>query len=314
MRPSRLLIAPLVLASLLGSACNPRKSTGMVVADTVAARQEVEQLMARHYAAFAKGDVDAWTQVMTDSVYLSAADPSPAVVGRRNVRNKMVAEFGPAFAAGLTLTIQPAAHAIWVSEDGRTSASSYELDYVSTFQNKSYPVRLRSSILLARDSAQWHILAAHYSRPIGQDSLFMAVVNQRIPPAGMVESGLPASSDDLMHHFNRDLADISVAPLARNVVLMMPGGGIIEGEQAARRALVEWLGRPGNAKNAGTGARAALSGSGTTGWVATNLNVPIYAGPESGVAPIRALVVYHRNKDRWEIIQAHFSVGLPSRT
>lgn len=314
MRIVRLLPSVLLLAPVLGSACKPGESSPAMAVDTVAARQEVEGLMTQHYAAFARGDVEGWTGVMADSVFLSAADPSPPAVGRNRVRDKMTAEFGPAFAAGLTLSVEPTAHEIWVSEDGKSAASSYELNYVSTFQNRAYPVQLRSSVLLARDSAGWRILAAHYSRPIGLDTLFLAVVNQRIPPAGFIAADTSsAGAGELAKRFAQDLRDISLAPLAENVVVILPGGGMIKGAPAARAALVEWLGRPGNAGEAGTGLRAALAPSGATGWVATNLKVPIYAGPESGVAPIRALVIYHRARNQWEIVQAHFSVGLPSR-
>ncbi|MEO8199015.1 MAG: nuclear transport factor 2 family protein [Gemmatimonadota bacterium] len=305
------LITTLMLAMLLTSGCKPRRSAGATAVDTVAARQSVEIFLAQHYAAFARGDVDYWTQVMADSVYLSTAEPASPVVGKSQVHARMAAEFGPALAVGVHIAITPAAHAIWISDDGRTAASTYELNYVSTYQNKSYPVHLRSSILMIRDSARWEILATHYSRPISQDTLFMALVNHQIPEAGRMEPAV--SSTALDDQFRHDLADISKAPLADNVVLIMPAGGIVAGREAARNTLVEWLGRPGNAREAGTGLRAVLTPSGTAGWVAANLDVPIYAGPESGTAPVRVLMIYRQSQGKWEIIQGHFSVGLRSR-
>jgi hypothetical protein len=311
MRLAGLRISSLIALSLLLAACQARSPASHAAADTTAVRQDLERMLTSHYQAFQDGDVPRWSAEMVDSVFLTAADPSPSLVTRQAVQEKMEREFGPARAAGITLSITPQSHEIWVSEDGRSAASTYELDYVSTYQKKSYPVKLRSTIVFAHDSVGWRILAAQYSRPLGMDTLFMAVVNGRIPAVPPIEAAASPGAGELSDQFRRDVADISKATLSANATIVLPGT-VAVGQQEARSALVEWLGRPGNAQIA-SGIRAALAPSNTTGYVATNLNVPIYAGPESGVAPIRALVVYHLAGDHWEIVQAHFAVGLPSR-
>ncbi|MEO8295713.1 MAG: nuclear transport factor 2 family protein [Gemmatimonadota bacterium] len=302
--------APLLLMTLLGIGCERQTAAG-AAADTTAVRQELEQVLTTHYAAFEQGDVARWSDLMIDSVFLSAADPTPSLYTREAVREKMEREFGPARAAGITLSIRPESHEIWVSNDGRSAASTYELNYVSTYRNREYPVKLRSSILFERDSTVWKIAAAQYSRPLAKDTLFMAVMNGRIPSALPADGSVSSAAGEVADQFRRDVADVSKAALASNVVVVMPEGAAV-GATAARMALLEWLGRPGNATVA-SGIRSDLTPSHNTGYVACTLNVPIYAGPESGIAPIRALVIYHLKGKQWEIIQAHFSVGLPSR-
>jgi len=307
MKAPRVIVASLSVFAALSAAC--RQGSQGQAADTTAVRETIERFMADHYAAFQRGEVSAWSGHMAEQVLLIAADPAEALSGRAAVLAQMQKDFGPAFAAGLKLSIEPGAHTTWVNENGRSAATIYDLAYTATIQNRSYPLHLRSSSVLERDSGGWTIDAEHYSRPIQQDTLFLALMSNKVPEPASISGNVPPSADPVAAQFRADIADISQATLAPEVAVITPGG-ISRGAVDTRSTLIEWLGPPGSAREEGSGIRAALTSSPTVGWVATNLKVPVFAGPESAIATMRVLFVYHLKGKHWELMQGHISVGV----
>lgn len=292
---------------LLAAGC--RESPARNDPATLAARRDsLKTFMGERFAAFEKGNWEAWTGQMADSAFLTAADPGRALSGRDSILAVMRADYGPSFAAGLTLHIAADSEDIWVDDSARVAAVTSDLDYQINIQDQHVPLKLRATTLLGRDSAGWKVLVEHYSRAMTYDSLFMALVGHQVRgPAGVGQSVTEAGGE-LIGQFRRDLKDFSRASFADHAVVVTPGE-IVHGAVAVRTALTTWLGLPGNATEANTGMRTALAPGATTGWVATTLYVPIFAGAESSVAPVRVLIIYHIAGDHWEIVQAHFSVG-----
>jgi ketosteroid isomerase-like protein len=280
---------------------------------TSARRDSLKAFFTERYSAFEKGNWDAWAGQMADSAFLTAADPGRALSGRDSILAVMRADYAPAFGAGLTMHVASDSQDIWIDDSARVAAVTTDLDYQITIQEQHVPLRLRVTTLLGRDSAGWKVLVEHYSRAISYDSLFMALLGRQVrAPAAVGQSVSPAAGE-LISQFRRDLKDFSKAPFAENAVVVTPGE-IARGAAAVRAALATWLGLPGNATEANTGTRVALAAGATTAWLATTLYVPIFAGPESAVAPVRVLLIYHIAGDRWEIVQAHFSVGWAPRS
>jgi ketosteroid isomerase-like protein len=301
----------LALAALPG--CDRKTGVSSYRPDTAGVRVVVDSLMRNHFSAFQRGDIDTWSDIFGDSVFFTAADPANVFTGRDSVRARMQEDLGKVTQSGITLAIQPSSSRIWVTDDGRTAGATYELDYSATYQNQTFPYRLRSSYLLERDTTTgWKVLAAQYSRPVRYDTLFMALVQHQVSGSAAVGGETPPSAAAVVQRFRADMRDISQAEFTPTVIVVTPGS-VASGPDQARRALAEWLGPAGNATEQGTGVRGGLTQAGSVGWVATNLNVPVFAGPESATAPIRAFFVYRLEAGRWKLAQASLSVGMRER-
>ena len=305
----RVSIATALLASTLTFGCSKGSSPPTTAVDTTAIRSSVDSMMRGHFAAFERGDLAGWTGIMADDVFLTAADPAEVFDSRDAALAEMKRDFTPAFQAGLKLSVRPRASFVWVENNGRTATATFDLDYTVSIANQTHPYRLRASYLLAGDTTGWQVLASQYSRPVSYDSLFMALAQRRIPtPAAGTGAVLP-SAGEIAEQFRRDIKDISKANFASNAVVITPGS-IVQGAEAASRELGQWMGPAGNVIEPRNELRSQLTPSGTAGYVGTNLLIPVFAGPESLPAPMRALFVYRLGNNRWEIVQASLSVGL----
>jgi len=311
-KPAGPSLALALAVGLLAAGC--RESGARIDPGTISARRDsLKAYFAERYSAFEKGNWDAWAGEMVDSAFLIAAEPGRALSGRDSILAAMRADYAPAFAAGLTLHVASDSQDIWLDDSARVAAVTTDLDYQVSIQEQHVPLRLRVTTLLGRDSAGWKILVEHYSRAIEYDSLFMALMGRQVRAPAAVGQSVSQAAGELINQFRRDLKDFSKAKFAEDAVVVTPGE-IARGAAAARGALATWLGLPGNATEANTGIRVALAPGSRTGWLATTLYVPIFAGPESAVAPIRVLLIYHVAGDHWEIVQAHFSVGWTPRS
>lgn len=307
MNPPRLAFKLAFALTLLAAGCGESAARNQP-ALLAARRDSLKAFFAERNAAFEKGNWEAWAGQMADSAFLTAADPGRALSGRDSILAAMRADYAPAFAAGLTMHVASDSQDIWFDDSARVAAVTTDLDFQVAIQEQHVPLRLRVTTLLGRDTAGWKVLVEHYSRAVPYDSLFMALVGRQVRAPASVGQSVPEAAGELINQFRRDLRDFSRAAFADNAVVVTPGE-IVHGAPAARRALATWLGLPGNATEANAGMRAGLAPAAATGWLATTLYVPIFAGAESSVAPIRVLLVYHVAGDHWEIVQAHFSVG-----
>ena len=305
-----LLALTIGLGGLACDKASPREPQPQV--DSAAVRAGVDSAMRSHFSAFERGDIMTWSGMLADSVFFTAADPTNVFPSRDSVQQKMQQDLGQALKTGVKLTIRPMRDRIWVADDGLTAGATYELDYEVTYREQRFGYRLRTSYLLVRDSSGWKALAAQYSRPVSYDTLFMALVSHQVPGAARVGGQVPSSAGEILPRFRADIRDIGKASIAAAAVIVTPGS-VAEGPEKGRRELAQWLGPVGNATEPGDGVRGGLNPSGTVGWVASNLHVPVFAGPESAIAPMRAFFVYRLAGDRWDLVQASLSVGLRER-
>ena len=307
MRSASLL---LVLATLPG--CDRPPGAAGAPSDPAGVRAEVDSVMRSHFAAFERGDVDAWSAILADSVFFTAADPGGVFDNRDSVSARMKRDLERVAQSGIKLAIRPTGTQIWVTADGRAAGAASELDYSATYQDRTFQYRLRSSYLLEHGPGGWTVLAAQYSRPVAYDTLFLALVQHRVASGAAVGDQITSETGPVIQQFRADIADISQAVLAPEAIVVTPGSSG-SGPSPAQQELAGWLGPPGRVTEQGTGLRAGLTRSGQVGWVATNLLVPVFAGPESAVAPMRALFIYRLAGRRWKLAQASLSVGMKER-
>lgn len=302
----------LLVVAYGGSACEKKSGETAPPADTARVAAELDSTMRNHFSAFERGDISTWSGILADNVFFTAAGPTDVFAGRDSATAKMQQDIGRVREAGITLAIQPVRHLIWVADQGRTAGATYELDYAVTYQDQRFSYRLRSAYLLERDTTGWKALAAQYSRPVSYDTLFMALVRRTVPRAAGIGGPVPSAAGAVVQRFRTDIRDIGQAAIADDAAIVTPST-VVKGSEQGRRELAQWLGPVGNTTEPGDGLRGGLNTSGTVGWVATNLSVPVFAGPESAIAPMRALFVYRLAGARWEIVQASLSVGLKER-
>lgn len=273
-----------------------------------AAGDSVTQLMQERFAAFSRADWTAWAASLAPDAFLSTADPGRALAGRDSILQVTRTNDQPARAAGISMILDPGRPRLWVDTSLTTAVISFPISYLIKAGDQSWNVPLRSTSVLGRDSGDWQVWAEHYSRPIGYDTLFNSLLRHQVPEPVSLAQDIGPGAGELVAQFRRDLRDFSQAVFAGDAVVVLPDT-ILSGPQAISAALKTWMGPPGNATLADKGIRAGLTPDARTGWVTTILYVPIFAGPESSVAPIRVLVVYHLAGDHWEILSGHFSVA-----
>jgi ketosteroid isomerase-like protein len=307
-RGSRGSASAALLLVALGLGCERAENT-TAQPDTAALRAAVDSTMVDHFRAFEQGDMVRWSRILAEDVHFVQADPANVFASRDSARRKMEQDIGQVREMGIKLEIRPLNHWTWLASTGRAAGTTYDLQYEASYQNQRYSYRLRASYLLEEDSNEWKVCAAHYSSPIMYDTLFMALAQNRIQPLAGVAGQAPSGLDSLLLQFRSDLRDISTATIAANATVVSPGA-IVQGGENGRRELAQWLGPAGSAAEHGGGIRGGVDESETIGWVAANLRVPVFAGPESAVAPMRALFAYRRTGSRWEIVQVSLSVGL----
>jgi hypothetical protein len=301
------------LLVLTGVACRKAGSgDSRPAVDAAVVRADVDSAMRSHFSAFERGDMAAWSRLLGPDIFFTAADPADVFASRDSVGQSMERKFVLAREAGVTLAMRPRSNVIWVDDDGGTAAATYDLDYTVTYKNQVFPYHLRAAYLLERDSSGWTALATQYSRPVTYDSLFMSLVSRQVSGAARVGGQVPSAAGEVVTQFRADIRDIRKANLAADAMVVTPGS-MIQGAEPARQELAQWLGPVGNATEPGDGIRGGLNRSGTVGWVATNLYVPVFAGPESAIAPMRAFFVYHLAANKWELVQISLSVGLKER-
>jgi ketosteroid isomerase-like protein len=303
--------AGILLSVMMVSGCERKPGPATATVDTTAARAVVDSVMRNHFDAFQRGDIDTWGSILADDVFFTAADPANVFDNRDSVSARMKQDFQRVAESGIGLAIRPISSRIWLTDDGQTAGATNELDYAITYQAQSFSYRLRSSYLLEHDASGWKVLAAQYSRPIAYDSLFMNLTRRLVPGTAPVGGQVSSAAGEVVQQFRADIRDIRTAHLAPGAVVVTPGS--IASGPAAVRELGDWLGPVGNATEPGNGIRGGLNRSGTVGWAASNLYVPVFAGPESAIAPMRALFVYRLAESRWELAQASLSVGMKER-
>jgi hypothetical protein len=302
----------LLLVVVGASGCEKKPGETVHQVDTARVAAELDSTMRHHFSAFERGDIGTWSSLLADEVFFTAAGPADVFASRDSAREKMQQDIERVMETGITLAIRPLSHLIWVADQGRTAGATYDLDYGVTYQDQRFSYRLRSAYLLERDTSGWKVLAAQYSRPVSYDTLFMALVRRIVPAAAGLGGQVPAAVGEVVQQFRSDIRDIGQAAIAGDAAIVTPGT-LVKGPERGRPELAQWLGPVGNATEPGDGLRGGLNTSGTVAWLATNLRVPVFAGPESAIAPMRALFVYRFAGNQWEIVQASLSVGLKER-
>lgn len=301
----------LFLALVLASGCQRKAVKAAVSVDSIG-RKEVDSVLRSHFEAFQRGDIDAWSAILSPDVFFTAADPAGVFTTRDSISARMRQDLSRVAESGISLAIQPTDSRIWVTDDGQTAGATFALDYSVTYQARTFAYRLRSSYLLERDSAGWKALAVQYSQPVSYDTLFMLLVRHQIPAARPVGGQIPPAMAAIEQQFRSDIRDITAAAIMPSAAVVTPGG-LITGSDQTRRELAQWLGPAGSVTAPEHGVRGGLNRRGSVGWLATNLYVPVFAGPENAVAPMRAFVVYRLQGNRWVLAQASLSVGMKDR-
>lgn len=308
---ARLPTVSLLLVVVLAPGCEKKPGEAAAQVDTARVAAELDSTMRHHFSAFERGDIATWSSILAEDVFFTAAGPDDVFASRKSARDKMQEDIGRVLESGITLSIQPLSHLTWLAHQGQTAGATYDLDYRVMYQEQRFSYRLRAAYLAERDSTGWKVLAAQYSRPVAYDTLFMALVRGIVPGTAGIGGPVPAAGD-VVQRFRADIRDIGQATIANDAAILTPGA-LVKGPEQGRRELAQWLGPVGNANEPGDGLRGGLNSTGTVGWVGTNLRVPVFAGPETAIAPMRALFVYRLAGKRWELVQASLSVGFQER-
>jgi ketosteroid isomerase-like protein len=77
-----------------------------------------------------------------------------------------------------------------------------------------------------------------------------------------------------------------------------------------RALFAKWASRWGALYLRPDGIRAEMT-SEEMGWVGANVEILVRNRDQKVKMPLRALVVYQKERESWSIVHAHFSVGIP---
>jgi hypothetical protein len=268
----------------------------------------LDLIVRAHLMAFEQGDFESWGAKMLSTVFMMAADPAEVFTGRQAALDEMHKDFDEAFAEGMQLSIWPQGIYLGVSPDRQMAWSAAPLDYSVVFGEEVLPFHLRETNIFYRQSNQWSVAAAHYSRGLPAQEIWQGFTNGRFPAPHPVGDRIDPDAELLVVHFEQHLADLTLLPVAVNAYLFGPQeGDQADGAAAVQELLAEMAHRYGALRLRSDGLRASLASGGRAGWIAANV--------ESSVAGVpyvfRLLAAYAAGEAGWELVQAHLSVGVP---
>jgi ketosteroid isomerase-like protein len=270
---------------------------------------EVEYLVREHLAAFGRGDFDAWGAAFAPDVFFTAADPEEVFFKREDAVAEMHRDFDEAFDDGLQIEVEPVSFHVGLSPDRMFAWSAAPLRYTVSFQGEINSFTLRHTSLLSNVGQHWSIRATHYSLTLPESRIQAALAGGYLPAPNTIDDARPAGAKNLIEQFMHQIDDLSTAMISQDAFVFGPfPEQDAEGEDAVRALFVEcgssWSGlrlRP-------DGVRAELV-SGSIGWVGANVEA-VYADGRVPM-PLRWLAIYQRERERWSVVHAHISVGIP---
>jgi ketosteroid isomerase-like protein len=273
--------------------------------------QEVEDLVREHLAAFARGDFDAWGKSLAPNVFFTAADPEEVFSNRTDAVAEMHKDFDFAFDEGLQIEIEPQSIHIGASPDGTIAWSAAPLRYMVSFQGEINSFMLRHTTVLSKAGHQWSILATQYSLTLPESRIREALIGGYLPAPGAIGEARQIDKQSLFKEFIHHLADLSRAAIDQDAYVFGPfPEEHARGETEVRALLAKWSSRWGAWYLRPDGIRAELV-SEEMGWVGANVEIPMPNGDQKVALPLRALVVYQKERENWAIAHAHFSIGIP---
>ena len=275
------------------------------------AQEEIEQLVREHLTAFARGHFDAWGASLDPNVFFAAADPEEVFSKRGDAIAEMHRDFDFAFDEGLQIEIEPQSIHVGLSPDGKLAWSAAPLQYTVSFQGETNSFILRHTDVLSRTAEGWSILATQYSLTLPESRILQALTGGDLPAPGAIGDARQIGAQSLFKEFIHRLANLSTAVISQDAYVFGPfAGESAEGETEVRALLEKWAARWGVLYLRPDGIRAELV-SEESGWVGANVEATLRYEDRPVRLPIRALVVYQKEKDSWAIAHAHLSVEIP---
>ena len=272
---------------------------------------EIDQVVREHLAAFACGHFDAWGAWLAPNVFFAAADPEEVFSKREDAIAEMHRDFDFAFDEGLQINIQPQSIYVGLSLDGKLAWCAAPLRYTVNFQGETNSFMLRHTDVLAKATDGWSILATQYSLTLPESRILEALTGGYLPAPGAIGDARQIGAQSLFKEFIHQLANLSTAAISQDAYVFGPfPGEYAEGETEVRELFEKWTARWGVLYLRPDGIRAELA-SEESGWVGANVEATLPYGDRPVHLPMRALMVYHKERDRWAIAHAHLSVGIP---
>ena len=273
--------------------------------------REVEDIVHKHLAAFARGDFDAWGDSFAPNVFFTAADPEEVFLEREAAVAEMHRDFDPAFDEGLQIQVEPLSFHAGVSYDDNAAWSAAPLEYGINFQGETSSFVLRHTSVLTKTRHGWTIRATQYSLALPEEKVLQALTRGILPAPHPVGYAIGAGAQALVGSFKHQLADFSMSAIRRDAHVFGPfPGEDAEGETAVRAQFAKWTSRWGVLRLRPDGVRAEFI-SETMGWVCANVDAILSYTDQRVALPLRVLVVYQKEGYDWAIVHAHLSVGIP---
>ena len=284
--------------------------SGQPVLQTTA-QEEIEQILREHLAAFTRGQFDAWGTSLAPNVFFAAADPEEVFSKREDVIAEMHRDFDFAFDESLQIEIDPQSVHVGLSPDEKLAWSAAPLQYTVSFQGEINSFTLRHTGVLARAGDGWSILATQYSLTLPESRILQALTSGDLPAPGTIGDARQIGAQSLFKEFIHRLPALATAPISQDAYVFGPfPEEFAEGETEVRALLEKWTARWGVLYLRPDGIRAELA-SEESGWVGANVEATLHYEGRPVRLPMRALVVYQKEKDSWAIALAHLSVGIP---
>jgi ketosteroid isomerase-like protein len=273
--------------------------------------QEIEVTIREHLAAFARGDFDAWGGGFAPHVFFMAADPEEVFSDREAAVAEMHKDFDFAFDEGLQIKIEPESFHVGISPDGSLAWTAAPLNYKVSFQGETNSFALRHSSVLSKADQQWSILATQYSLTLPEARVLEALTGGYLPAPAAIGDVKQIGGQSLFREFIHQLADLSTAAIGQDAHAFGPfPQEYVKGETEVRALFEKWTDQWGALSLRPDGIRAELT-SADCGWVDANVEATVSHMGQPVCLPMRALFVYQNEQDRWEIVHAHLSVGIP---
>ncbi len=293
--------------------CKAELSPPPAPADAIKAA--ITGLMQAQYAAIDKGDVDGWAVGLAPDVFFIGSAATEAIAGKDAVVADLKAVFGPALQNGGKFATKSAGLVIGVSPDLKAAWVADELEITITIGDQVMPLPFRITELFVEKDGQWLVVATAWSHAMSDADAFKAVGEGKLPAPAAIADQIDAGAEPLAEAFNATVNDVNAflatIPDRDDAFVFgtaaeekIPGGANIK---AAFGQLVQALSVT-TTKNGGV--RAGIAPSGTTGYIAANLDFGATVEGNKVTVPYRFMGVYINEEGAWKLVQVHFSIGM----
>ncbi len=277
----------------------------------------VQALIGAQYGAIEMPDIEAFASFLTEDVFWFGSAANEAISGRDAVIADLNQVFGPMMEAGASFETVSSGMKIGLSPDGGAAWIADQLELRITLGEDVTAIPYRITSVAVHDEDTWSIVAQHWSIGVPNEQAMAIALEGGWTPLAPIADAIGNGAEPVVALIKAGSEDASawLATFSDHPDAFAFGSApeeVLEGGPVVKKVFGDQVEQYKMRLALKDGVIARLAPSGTLAWAACNLDVTLEMGEDTVTQPYRALLVYLKQGDEWELVQSHFSNGQSS--